>query len=66
MKCPEGNHGYVTRSERDLRDGEPCNHFGCERHIKHPCEGCGRIGARGEYIYRRNIFDETEEIENER
>lgn len=29
-------------------DGEPCGHFGCERHVSHPCEGCGRINARGE------------------
>ena len=30
-----------------LSDGEPCNHIGCEQHRTHPCEGCGRIGARG-------------------
>lgn len=34
---------------RDLEDGEPCQHLGCERHISHPCECCGRIGARGKY-----------------
>jgi hypothetical protein len=28
-------------------DGEECNHAGCRNHISHPCEGCGRIGARG-------------------
>lgn len=30
------------------RNGEPCNHRGCQHHISHPCEGCGRIGAEGE------------------
>jgi hypothetical protein len=28
-------------------DGEPCLHLGCRSHISHPCEGCGRTGARG-------------------
>jgi hypothetical protein len=28
-----------------LRDGEPCSHPGCLRHLSHPCEGCGRIGG---------------------
>lgn len=28
-------------------DGEPCDHRGCERHLTHQCEGCGRIAARG-------------------
>lgn len=28
-------------------DGVPCDHAGCERHISHPCEVCGRIGAKG-------------------
>jgi hypothetical protein len=30
-----------------FNDGEPCNHIGCRSHISHPCEGCGRIAARG-------------------
>lgn len=30
------------------RDGEPCPHRGCKKHITHPCEGCGRIAAQGE------------------
>lgn len=34
---------------RELRDGEPCSHPGCLRHISHPCEGCGRVGGRTEY-----------------
>jgi hypothetical protein len=29
----------------DLKDGVPCGHPGCEKHITHSCEGCGRIGA---------------------
>lgn len=35
------------------RDGEPCEHRGCERHITHPCEWCGRIAASGD------VKDET-------
>jgi hypothetical protein len=31
---------------RPLRDGEPCTHPGCLRHLTHPCEGCGRVGGR--------------------
>ena len=30
-----------------MKDGEPCSHPGCAHHITHPCEGCGRIAARG-------------------
>ena len=29
-----------------LRDGEPCTHPGCLKHLTHPCEGCGRVGGR--------------------
>jgi hypothetical protein len=29
-----------------LRDGEPCKHPGCLKHVTHPCEGCGRIGGQ--------------------
>ena len=29
------------------KDREPCSHIGCERHITHPCEHCGRINAKG-------------------
>ena len=39
----------MDHSSRPLKDGEPCSHPGCSSHISHPCEGCGRIGARGEY-----------------
>lgn len=38
------------------KDGEPCKHPGCRSHISHPCEGCGRIGARG--VVYENIFIE--------
>lgn len=29
-----------------MKDGEPCGHPGCLHHVKHPCEGCGRIAGR--------------------
>lgn len=29
------------------QDGQPCRHPGCMAHISHPCERCGRVGARG-------------------
>lgn len=28
------------------KDGEPCGHPNCLRHLSHPCEVCGRIGGR--------------------
>ena len=37
-------HGRPT-----LRDGEPCSHSGCLRHLMHPCEGCGRVGGRSRW-----------------
>jgi hypothetical protein len=30
-------------------DGEPCHHPGCKSHVSHPCEGCGRVMAQGEW-----------------
>lgn len=39
---------------RIYKDGEPCDHKGCASHITHPCECCGRTGARGE-IWRTNM-----------
>ena len=33
-------------SEKRYKDGAPCDHPGCTSHRSHPCEGCGRIGAR--------------------
>jgi hypothetical protein len=27
------------------KDHEPCDHKGCLHHVKHPCEGCSRIGG---------------------
>lgn len=33
-------------SEKRYKDGVPCDHPGCTSHRSHPCEGCGRIGAR--------------------
>ena len=46
-----------SKLDADIKywDGEPCNHPGCRNHISHPCEVCGRIGARG-FIYE-NPFD---------
>ena len=38
------------------KDGEPCSHPGCISHHTHPCEGCGRKYAVGEYIPRKNTF----------
>ncbi len=37
---------YFHQDNKILRDGEPCGHPGCLKHISHPCEGCGRIGGR--------------------
>ena len=37
---------YFHHDKKILRDGEPCGHPGCLKHISHPCEGCGRIGGR--------------------
>ena len=30
----------------DWKFGVPCHHAGCDRHISHPCEVCGRVGAK--------------------
>ena len=30
-----------------FKDGQPCPHPGCFHHLSHPCEVCGRIGAKG-------------------
>jgi hypothetical protein len=35
----------ARRQERQLRDGEPCDHPQCLAHHSHPCDGCGRIGG---------------------
>lgn len=44
--------GYV----RIYEDGQPCKHHGCKNHISHPCEGCGRTGARGVVDLPRRIY----------
>lgn len=41
-----------------FQDGEPCHHFGCRAHISHPCEGCGRIAARG-IKYKNPFLDDV-------
>ena len=33
----------MNPSNKTYREGEPCEHPGCLRHVTHPCEGCGRI-----------------------
>ena len=33
-----------------IGDGEPCPHPGCRSHRTHPCEVCGRIGAKGSAV----------------
>lgn len=33
-------------AETRYKDGEPCSHPGCLRHVSRPCEGCGRIAGR--------------------
>ena len=38
------------------KDGEPCTHKGCKHHVKHPCEGCGRIMASGEAWARGSVL----------
>lgn len=32
--------------EKRYKDGEPCPHPGCRNHFSHPCEVCGRVGAK--------------------
>lgn len=38
--------GKVIDDRFPIKDGEPCSHPGCLHHIKHPCDGCGRIGGK--------------------
>jgi hypothetical protein len=40
---------------RYLKDGEPCGAT-CLNHVSHPCDDCGRLGARGEAapLYDKN------------
>jgi hypothetical protein len=28
-------------------NGTPCDHTGYKNHLTHPCEVCGRVGAKG-------------------
>ena len=37
----------MENKKKTFREGEPCHHPGCANHVTHPCEGCGRIAARG-------------------
>lgn len=45
IKSPEYPWELYMRVK--YKDGQPCSHRGCMAHISHPCEGCGRMGARG-------------------
>lgn len=38
------------------KNGEPCDHPGCLNHITHSCEGCGRIGGRGNSNIRYKLI----------
>jgi hypothetical protein len=33
---------------KHFKDGEPCNHPGCQLHTTHHCEVCRRLAAKGE------------------
>ena len=46
------------------RDGEPCKHVGCICHITHPCEGCGRVNAKG-IVYKTSPNKKLSEIQSE-
>lgn len=39
-------HTKLIDHTSHLRDGQPCSHPGCLRHLSHPCDGCGRIAGR--------------------
>lgn len=39
--------------------GEPCKHKGCLNHISHPCEGCGRIGGKGNVYFYDDLSEEN-------
>jgi hypothetical protein len=47
-----GNEINIQRRQL-LRDGVPCSHPGCLKHVTHPCEGCGRVGGRRECQHER-------------
>lgn len=43
--------------KRTIRSGEPCGvHRACLAHQSHPCEGCGRIGGKGEIVVLEEKF----------
>jgi hypothetical protein len=35
-----------------FKNRQPCVHPGCLHHVTHPCEGCGRIQAKGIVILK--------------
>ena len=48
MKLKTGEQYEVV-----VLSGQPCHHKGCLRHLSHPCEGCGRIGGKGNVTVRK-------------
>ncbi len=58
---PESINEYIRKMELytdkkiKFENGQPCSHPGCLHHMKHPCEGCGRIAGQG-------VVYETEEM----
>jgi hypothetical protein len=39
---------------KELKDGEPCEHVGCQLHLTNPCENCGRLQSSGQSILHKN------------
>ena len=56
----ESNDGGLA-----FEDGVPCDHPGCASHIKHPCEMCGRTGARGKItLSSGRVWNQFPEVED--
>jgi len=56
----ESNDGSLA-----FEDGVPCDHPGCASHIKHPCEMCGRTGARGKItLSSGRVWHQFPEVED--
>lgn len=45
----------ILESKIVIHAGAPCEHPGCLSHLSHPCEGCGRVGGKGDVT--DNPFD---------
>ena len=59
----EGGDGESNDGSLAFEDGVPCDHPGCASHIKHPCEMCGRTGARGKITLGR-VWHQFPEVED--